>query len=219
MINEDIKFQSDNELEDDSQDIGTPTGEVATEGDRVKALETSKTQSSARVIKLSESEIVAVDGSASDHTENDNQVSEEHGLDDSKSGADAEKSRPAPPRRERLKSHYGDHFDRQVRAFEHSLRSTEARERKDRLYGCLNGSIQFYLTGSKDRFFIEGTGTTIAIKDGVVDKPDCLISISARDLQGIIDGNINAQVALISDKVKVEGNTGLAIYAFNLVDL
>jgi putative sterol carrier protein len=199
----------------DNNSISDPTDELDTIGSNDELHQADDDG----VITLSKEEII---NEATPIVENEDFLESE---DNGESQPEDESSsvlrdRPAaPPRRERLRSHYGDHFDRQLRAFEHTARTPEGKERQSRLYSCLNGSIQFLLSGSKDRFYISGSGSGIQVKDGVIDKADCTISISPKDLQGIIDGQLNAQVALISDKVKVEGNTGLAIYAFNLVHL
>jgi hypothetical protein len=46
---------------------------------------------------------------------------------------------------------------------------------------------------------------------------DCTIQLSEHTLLRIAAGELNAQVAMISDKVKVRGTSGLAVYFFNLI--
>lgn len=46
---------------------------------------------------------------------------------------------------------------------------------------------------------------------------DCTIIIHGKDLLRIFEGDLNPQVLLLSHKAKVEGNSKLATYIFNLI--
>lgn len=48
-------------------------------------------------------------------------------------------------------------------------------------------------------------------------KIDCLIKLKEAQLMAIQSGELNPQIALVNEKLKVEGNAGMAMYFFNLV--
>ena len=48
-------------------------------------------------------------------------------------------------------------------------------------------------------------------------KVDCVVKLKEPQLMAIQSGELNPQIALVNEKVKVEGAAGLAMYFFNLV--
>lgn len=54
----------------------------------------------------------------------------------------------------------------------------------------------------------EATGT-----DGV----DCIVRLKEHQLMAIQAGDLNPQIAIVNEKVKIDGRPGLAMYLFNLV--
>jgi|GEM_PF-2311097 len=47
---------------------------------------------------------------------------------------------------------------------------------------------------------------------------DCTIEMTENHLEQILDGDLNPQVAMLSDKLRVDGQLSLAIYFFNIFD-
>ena len=87
-----------------------------------------------------------------------------------------------------------------------------------KLRSNLVGSIVINLRDSGEKFLFDWT--TEELKTGPAaanGTSDCAIHLSGASLLKIASGELNPQIAMLSDKVKVEGRVGLAIYFFNLV--
>jgi putative sterol carrier protein len=48
-------------------------------------------------------------------------------------------------------------------------------------------------------------------------KVDCVVSLTEQSLMSIRSGDLNPQLAMLADKVKVKGKVAPAVYLFNLV--
>ncbi len=92
-----------------------------------------------------------------------------------------------------------------------------------KLRSNLVGSVLVHLRDSGEKFLFDWSTediksekvTTVATEgEGA---PDCTIHLSGTNLMKIASGDLNPQVAMLSDKVKVEGVVGLGIYFFNLI--
>ncbi|MBX7138995.1 MAG: SCP2 sterol-binding domain-containing protein [Oligoflexia bacterium] len=99
---------------------------------------------------------------------------------------------------------------------ERALRANE------RLRAQLNGSVGLTFSDTGKNYLFDWRQDKPAISEVEAaalsgSAPDCTIRISQRDLERIARGGLNPQVAMLSDKIKVEGRAGLAIYFFNLV--
>ena len=58
----------------------------------------------------------------------------------------------------------------------------------------------------------------IEVKKGdIKDKADCRIKIRAVDFLSISNGDLNPQIAMLSEKISIEGKTEMAVYFFNLI--
>jgi len=104
-----------------------------------------------------------------------------------------------------------------------------AQRAKLRLKPYLTGALAVELTNSGERFLFDWRGddpkvTTLA-KDVTLtlgEGPDpstveCVISISEQNLMAVRSGDLNPQVAMLGDKIKVKGKVSPAVYLFNLV--
>jgi putative sterol carrier protein len=47
--------------------------------------------------------------------------------------------------------------------------------------------------------------------------PDCVISIHEQVLLRIANGELNPQVTMLSDRLKIDGQAALGVYFFNLI--
>jgi len=47
---------------------------------------------------------------------------------------------------------------------------------------------------------------------------DCTVDLSENHLEQILDGDLNPQVAMLSEKLRVQGKLSLAVYFFNVFD-
>ncbi|RMG39384.1 MAG: hypothetical protein D6719_13455 [Candidatus Dadabacteria bacterium] len=94
---------------------------------------------------------------------------------------------------------------------ERAMRSNE------RLRGQLRGSVGIHFTDEGKDYFFDWSGNEPHIEEGAPGNPDCKLTMSEMDFEQIADGKLNPQIAMLSDKIHVEGNSGLAIYFFNLI--
>ena len=92
-----------------------------------------------------------------------------------------------------------------------------ADDKRVRLMGVLSDSVQFYVKGTKERFFLKFDNGEFTCEEGIEKKPGSTITISEADIEAIADDRLNPQIAMISDKVKIEGKTALALYVFNII--
>lgn len=84
----------------------------------------------------------------------------------------------------------------------------------------LTGAVLVEVTDTSERYFIDWRGGEISAKSierGAAAEADCAISLTSKDLSRIASGDVNPQIAMVSDRVKVSGKPGLAVYFFNLV--
>jgi len=70
---------------------------------------------------------------------------------------------------------------------------------------------------SEQRFLFDWTGDAAICAASEATTADCVISVSETNLMRIAQGDLNAQISMLSDKVRVDGQASLAIYFFNLV--
>lgn len=100
---------------------------------------------------------------------------------------------------------------------------------KLRLKPYLSGALAVELTNSGERFLFDWRGEdpkvtplakdmTVSIGEGSDPSlVDCIISLSEQNLMSVRSGDLNPQVAMLADKIKVKGKVGPAVYLFNLV--
>lgn len=104
-----------------------------------------------------------------------------------------------------------------------------------RLKPFLTGAIVFEFTNSGERFLFDWTGEQPSTKPiardvsvtcdeskGFVSSAsaanvDTVIAISESHLMAVRSGSLNPQVGMLTDKIKVKGKVGPAVYIFNLV--
>lgn len=88
----------------------------------------------------------------------------------------------------------------------------------ERLKLHLTAPIVFRITDSSDIYTLDWSGSEIKVSAGDIEKPGCVILIKERHLMDIAAGTLNPQVAMLSDKIEIEGQMELAVYVFNLID-
>jgi len=81
----------------------------------------------------------------------------------------------------------------------------------------LAGSIGLTIADSQEAYLFEWIKEKPTIMRMEKTEADCLITITDRDLRRIAAGVFNPQVGMLTDKIRVSGKTGLAIYFFNLI--
>ncbi len=85
-----------------------------------------------------------------------------------------------------------------------------------RLKTHITGRIQLIVSGGKENYVLDWRGEDLLLNDGRDPEAECVIEISERDLLDVIKGNSNLQIALLSDKVKLSGQVGMALYLSNI---
>lgn len=125
---------------------------------------------------------------------------------------EAKTERPAPQRR---RGQFRDARD---------VLLGEARDRlarvNDRLKTQLSGSIIIEVSDPKSSFMMCSAESGLSFEE-LADKAaatsDCKVMIRQSDLLRVANGDLNPQVGMLSDRIKVEGRVGLAVYLFNLI--
>jgi SCP-2 sterol transfer family len=64
---------------------------------------------------------------------------------------------------------------------------------------------------------VSGALTVNAENPGEATVVDSIISLSEQNLMAVRSGDLNPQVAMLGDKIKVKGKVGPAVYLFNLI--
>jgi putative sterol carrier protein len=81
----------------------------------------------------------------------------------------------------------------------------------------LGGTILISVTPGDERYLFDWRGQEPRAEATNVKEADCTIIISKHNLMQIYSGDLNPQIGMLTDKIKVKGKAGLAIYFFNLV--
>lgn len=93
-------------------------------------------------------------------------------------------------------------------------RNAVRRENKLRVH--IPAPVEFRLKGTRSVYSLDWSKNELKILAEAVEKPACIIEISEDHLTEISEGLLNPQVAMLSDKVHVSGDMGIAMYVFNL---
>lgn len=90
-----------------------------------------------------------------------------------------------------------------------------------RLKECIMGTLMIELTNGK-RYGFDCRQPEILVAPlagdlGAHAPPDCSIRLSEDNLMRIASGDLNPQVGMLSDKIRVRGKSSIAVYFFNLI--
>ena len=90
-----------------------------------------------------------------------------------------------------------------------------------RLKECILGTFMVELTNGK-RFGFDCRQAEMVVVPlpadlGAHAPPDCSIRLSEDNLLRIASGDLNPQVGMLSDKIRVKGKSSIAVYFFNLI--
>lgn len=91
-----------------------------------------------------------------------------------------------------------------------------ARANASKIRTHLTGTIQVSLS-DKMGYLFSWNSSEPEVHEKVTKDADCTIQIKESDLVRIALGSLNPQIAMLSDKVHVIGQTQLALYFFNLI--
>lgn len=81
----------------------------------------------------------------------------------------------------------------------------------------LTGTTGLLFTNSGEQYVLDWTSEKPEVRQGAAENPDCVIRMSEQNLLKIASGDLNPQIGMLSDKIKVEGKLSFAVYFFNLV--
>ena len=90
----------------------------------------------------------------------------------------------------------------------------------ERLRAQLNGSVLIEVSEPEAKYLLKGADTGLsldALEGNGANAADCKVRIRQSDLLRVASGELNPQVAMLSDRISVEGQVGLAVYLFNLI--
>lgn len=87
----------------------------------------------------------------------------------------------------------------------------------EKFKASLAGSIAITLSDKNDRYRGAWEGSRFQVKKDKDTASDCSIALTEKHLLKISDGSLNPQIALLSGKVTVSGNSALGIHFFSLV--
>jgi len=90
-----------------------------------------------------------------------------------------------------------------------------------RLKECILGTFLIELTNGK-RYGFDCRQAEMVVAPltgdlGAHAPPDCSIRLSEDNLLRIASGDLNPQVGMLSDKIRVQGKSSIAVYFFNLI--
>lgn len=86
-----------------------------------------------------------------------------------------------------------------------------------RLRGHLTGIVVVNVRGSGKKYLFDWRNEAPVIQEADSEAADCNISVSQDNLFRIASGELNPQIAMLSDKIHVTGNLAFAVYFFNLI--
>jgi len=156
-------------------------------------------------------------------------MSSKNDLDDSNESSDEDVARrkPASRARSRRKSDAETKEKTGSRRSKKAMTAAELLEQEvpvrasasgDNLRVSLAGSVVVQLEGSKTRHVFDWSSAELKADVTEQDKKgDCLIRLSEENLMRISRGELNPQISMLTNKIKVEGKNELAIYFFNLI--
>lgn len=81
----------------------------------------------------------------------------------------------------------------------------------------LMGEIGVHLTDRGDHYIVDWIAEKIQVKSVRPESPDCMIHLTEQNLLKIASGDLNPQIGMLSDKIRVEGKLSFAVYFFNLL--
>ena len=100
---------------------------------------------------------------------------------------------------------------------------------KQRLRPYLTGTMVIELIDRKERYLFDWRGDEpkVSLVEGAVSlangetsdasKVDCIVALSEQNLMAVRSGVLNPQLAMLADKIKVQGRVSPAVYLFNLI--
>lgn len=80
------------------------------------------------------------------------------------------------------------------------------------LASSINASYVFNLEGDGGgQWTMDLTSSPGEVKEGAIDEPNLKVTMAASDFKELIDGSLNAQMAFMTGKLKIEGDMPLAL--------
>lgn len=92
-----------------------------------------------------------------------------------------------------------------------------AEQANPRLREQLTGTLLLELSDVRKKYLLDWREEKLKVKENGGGDADCKMYIKHADLWKIFNGTLNPQIAMLSEKIKIEGKLSLAIYLFNLM--
>ncbi len=81
----------------------------------------------------------------------------------------------------------------------------------------LRGTILLKVGSGREKYIVDWRTDSLKVAETKDETADCVIGLEDRDLEMIAGGNLNPQIAMLSEKISIEGDASLAMYFFNLI--
>jgi len=91
-----------------------------------------------------------------------------------------------------------------------------AAQAHDLLRSKLKGKVQLKIRGGSN-YHLDWSSQELIAKKNHTAQSDTTIDIEERELLKIMNGGLNPQIGMLSEKINVSGNPEIAIYFFNLI--
>ena len=82
--------------------------------------------------------------------------------------------------------------------------------------GGIDGKVVVFDFGDDGAIRIDASGTDVVV-DNATGEADCTIGVSMEDFEEIASGELNAQMAFMSGKLKIDGDMSIAMQLSSLL--
>ncbi len=82
--------------------------------------------------------------------------------------------------------------------------------------GGIDGKVVLFDFGDEGAIRIDATGSDVVV-DNATGEADCTIGLSMEDFEDIASGELDAQMAFMSGKLKIDGDMGIAMQLSSLL--
>ena len=91
-----------------------------------------------------------------------------------------------------------------------------AAKRESKLRKHLASPIEFRIKEPLAVYSLDWSKEELVVSAEHSEKASCSVELSQKDLFEIVEGQLNPQVAMLSEKIGIKGDMSMAMYAFNL---
>lgn len=97
------------------------------------------------------------------------------------------------------------------------VRARALRAVNPKLRSHLTGRVIVQTDNDHKRYLFDWSSEQVTVEETDAQEAECIINVTEDSLLKIAAGDLNPQIGMLCDKIKVKGQLGMAIYFFNLV--